>query len=1358
MRCEKSRLYYCLYVIFLSIHVYPGLGEKFVLGYLTGSKRKPGDQSYPRPGITISGAISLAIHDINSHLPLVDNHTLDFVVAETYGDEGESIRQTARLWVDDVSAFIGPQETCVHEARMAASFNLPMISYFCANPGTSDKKLFPTFARTRPPDTQISKSVASVLLRFKWYKVALLYAKSESTGRDFEAVARTIQTTLAMHRIETSFVSKWTSTYHYGFTENPFRNLVERSYRNTRIYVVVGHYFEHLGFMLSMEEKGLLQSGDYFVVGVDVEHYNSLEPQRYFKGLLKDQVDDIAQRSFRSYIGVVSSPYTGSESFSYKVNRYLQLPPFNIPNPIGSYGGLKRVPADAAYLYDAVMIYARALNDCLANKDDPRDGKAIFQYVRNRPYRSAMGYMVYMDQNGDAEGNYTLISRKKYSNHYGLHPIGVFQMPLNSSDIPNLNLFDSVEWIGEGAPLYEPICGFDGEKCKEPPLQWLLALIFVASATFVVLLLAGYRTWIYEQELDSLLWRVDFKDVIVRDFVPSGKFSKLRYSSHVSLNSASDLLEFRYCHLYTQVAIYKGRIVALKRINKKHIEINRRLKKEMKLLRDIRHDNLNQFIGASVDPPNIALLTDYCARGSLKDVLLNGEVHLDHIFVASMVGDIVRGMLFLHESQIHVHGNLKSSNCLVDSRWTVKVADFGLYDIKFGEVVSIKNSEKLCESLLWRAPELIGRSNQLGFRGTQKGDSYSFGIILYEILGRQGPWGSIELTASQIIAKLTDRSGNVRDLKEPFRPSTRSLRDKLKMNREEKSFSIQRNIYECCIQCMESCWAENSDDRPDFKSIRNRLKPMKKGLKNNILDNMLDMMERYTTNLEALVDERTDQLIQEKKKTEDLLYEMLPRAVADELRKGNKVEAESFDAVTVFFSDIVGFTEMSAQSTPLQIVDLLNDLYTLFDSIIELYDVYKVETIGDAYMVASGLPIRNGDFHASEIASMALHLLDAVKKFKIRHIPDESLLMRVGIHSGPVCAGVVGVKMPRYCLFGDTVNTASRMETTSLPMEIHVTESFREIVSRLGGYDIVDRKPLVQVKGKGEMRTYWLRGESSERRSRRMNVTRDRSFKSLMSKFYYQHQYKQHHSSLHHKIIDEKIKLDDKSNESGASEGLPLGTANGSSKSTEIRSSIRVTIESKVHGKSLIPLDRLFPKRSMSERKKDHHHHRRHDPNSRQTQSYHTSPLDSSSPTNNYISCLNDLNVESRLKNEWLFHPHPNFHKHSLLSQSFQFQPIANRTSSNDFHLVDQTLHHSLSHIGFEAMLTTTTGNENSIFINHHHKLGLSVSSDPQCNSQYSEKFLGSLKEIFSSHKKTKNPEISDIQNDISRSESFPFL
>uniref|UniRef100_T1IU05 guanylate cyclase n=1 Tax=Strigamia maritima TaxID=126957 RepID=T1IU05_STRMM len=234
---------------------------------------------------------------------------------------------------------------------------------------------------------------------------------------------------------------------------------------------------------------------------------------------------------------------------------------------------------------------------------------------------------------------------------------------------------------------------------------------------------------------------------------------------------------------------------------------------------------------------------------------------------------------------------------------------------------------------------------------------------------------------------------------------------------------------------------------------------------------MLIIMEKYAYNLEGLVQERTHQLMEEKKKRMHCCIE----CYQNQLKRGEQVVPESFDSVTIYFSDIVGFTSLSAKSTPFQVVDLLNDLYTTFDSIIGNYDVYKVETIGDAYMVVSGLPIRNGDLHAGEIARLSLHLLKAIKNFEIRHRPKELLKLRIGIHSGSCAAGVVGMMMPRYCLFGDTVNTASRMESSGQPLKIHVSHACKTILDKIEGFQVEDRG-LIPIKGKGEMRTYWLVG------------------------------------------------------------------------------------------------------------------------------------------------------------------------------------------------------------------------------------------------------------------------------------------
>ena len=150
-----------------------------------------------------------------------------------------------------------------------------------------------------------------------------------------------------------------------------------------------------------------------------------------------------------------------------------------------------------------------------------------------------------------------------------------------------------------------------------------------------------------------------------------------------------------------------------------------------------------------------------------------------------------------------------------------------------------------------------------------------------------------------------------------------------------------------------------------------------------------------------------------------------------------------------------------------QVAGFLNELYTCFDAVIKYYDVYKVETIGDAYMVVSGLP-HSTEKHAGNIASMALHLLSEAMQFNVgrfrREKTEETLQTRIGMHSGPVAAGVVGQAMPRYCLFGDTVNMASRMETNGESCKIHISSQCNEELNRIGGY-MTEERGMIDIKG-----------------------------------------------------------------------------------------------------------------------------------------------------------------------------------------------------------------------------------------------------------------------------------------------------
>ncbi|CAF3902004.1 unnamed protein product [Rotaria magnacalcarata] len=437
-----------------------------------------------------------------------------------------------------------------------------------------------------------------------------------------------------------------------------------------------------------------------------------------------------------------------------------------------------------------------------------------------------------------------------------------------------------------------------------------------------------------------------------------------------------------------------------------------------------------------------------------NDILKKEEIKLDWNFKWSMLNDLVRGMRYLCNSSIRCHGSLKSRNCIVDSRWVLKVTDYHL-----NETYALQYAPRQVNiiDLLWMAPEhirtaIIKNDVATVMTSTAAGDVYSFGIIMQEVILRGPPFCMLDLTPQEIIAKI----------KKPpplLRPSV--------------SKQVAPPEY---INSMKQCWAEQAETRPSFNDLSQSIKLLNGGKKVNIVDTMFKMLEQYSNNLEDLIRERTNQLEEEKKKTDKLLSQMLPPSVADSLKSGKAVEAVWYECVTIYFSDIVGFTTISALSSPMEVVDLLNDLYTMFDSILEDFDCYKVETIGDAYMVVSGLPIENGKKHASEIAVMALTLLHACGKFKIRHMPGVPLQLRIGLHSGACVAGVVGLRMPRYCLFGDTVNTASRMESTGMAYRIHSSETTAGLLEEIGGFHL-EYRGVTEIKGRGNYKTYWLTGK-----------------------------------------------------------------------------------------------------------------------------------------------------------------------------------------------------------------------------------------------------------------------------------------
>ncbi|RWS14989.1 atrial natriuretic peptide receptor 1-like protein, partial [Dinothrombium tinctorium] len=721
--------------------------------------------------------------------------------------------------------------------------------------------------------------------------------------------------------------------------------------------------------------------------------------------------------------------------------------------------------------HDSVLLYAKALNETIREGGDLKDGFSITRKLWKRSFYGYVSGDIHFNENGDQETDYTLsdfdpatMKMRTVFNFYGHRDESEALVKVGEISWPN----------GRNTPPPDiPECGFIGDKCLETDkslryfITTSLVLLCLVMITVVIMFII-YRKLKLESELASHWWRIRWDEINIiegsdrsfdlRDEPSPNTSSAPRQNYFVSqqqksMNTRENLLTVvEAANVYskwpqeTRKGIFKGMRVAVKPINIRRLSMNRNVLMELKYMKDICHENLIRFIGFCPDEPHLFIITEYAQKGNLRDLLDNEAFNIDWPFRFSLLSDIVEGMSFIHNSAIEFHGRLKSTNCVIDRRLVVKLTDYGLRSLINQ---SINDTHDL-KSLLWIAPEFLRFKNP-HHHGSQKGDVYSFAIVLQEIVTRTAPFETPSnrdgSNPSYNVSAIINR------LKSGAKPYCRP--------------TIPDSEAECppvVRELMIDCWSEDPADRPTFETIKHTLKRATRDLgTGNFLENLLLRMEQYANDLEKLVENKTAAFFEEKRKCEEILYEVLPRYVVEQLKFGHPVRPESFECVTIFFSDVVDFPKLSSNSNPMQIIELLNDIYTVFDGIIVNYDVYKVETVGDAFMVVSGLPINNGDEHVREIARMSLELREEIKKFKIKHMPDETLQLRIGLHSGPCAAGVIGLKMPRYCLFGDTINTASRMETYGEAMKIHISSETKRLLQKFGTFEI-ELRGLIQIK------------------------------------------------------------------------------------------------------------------------------------------------------------------------------------------------------------------------------------------------------------------------------------------------------
>jgi len=309
---------------------------------------------------------------------------------------------------------------------------------------------------------------------------------------------------------------------------------------------------------------------------------------------------------------------------------------------------------------------------------------------------------------------------------------------------------------------------------------------------------------------------------------------------------------------------------------------------------------------------------------------------------------------------------------------------------------------------------------------------YAFGVTLWEVMTRKIPYADLEMPGDDVLDEI-----------------------KLGARRPDCGHGLDKEL----VSCMEDCWAQAPEDRVTFEDLEIKLIPL-------CGQNFFSVMQSRHAHT---------------RRQTSLLEDVFPEHIAQALLAGKKVEPQKHDCVTIYFSDIVSFTDISGQLSAEDVSEMLDRLYTEFDDLADKHGVYKLETIGDAWVGVCNLTRSQHD-HAARIARFSMDAVRAAQETVIH--PDKpemgNVRIRVGFHSGPVVSNVVGTRNPRYCLFGDTMNTASRMESTSEALRIHCSKTAAEMVIKQDNSLKLQRRGHTEIKGKGKMTTYWLLNGGSE--------------------------------------------------------------------------------------------------------------------------------------------------------------------------------------------------------------------------------------------------------------------------------------
>ncbi|CAJ0946898.1 unnamed protein product, partial [Mesorhabditis belari] len=992
-------------------------------------------------------------------------------------DKFSGVENAAYLhYMKNATIYFGPG--CNNEmlviGRLAPRWNVPIVAHMSGDDILSDRTVFPTLGSVALTSaSEMARATLAFLQHNGWDQVGFVRSASQFDRLSVHSLNNLIKRQEIAVNVNTMIEFE----PHTSADEIIASGKLKQLKSNARIIVVeMGMDLHHAtNFMIAAHRAGM-KGDEYVYILPWLAHVNDHYP---WESSTVDKQE--VKAAFENTIVITAHGYD-KKFFDEFTQKYVQ-----------ATGQLSTHYATLAYmtLYDALVLYGMALKDAFEeqkNYDVHQNGSLIWQKMTNRQFVGVTGqvlmnnkairvpsYATYHTANGTLRIVVELEAK-----------LGNDQKCKANPDMCTEHVAHEViqyYWNSHNGmlPKSVPSCGFTGADCDYTTYFILMGV----TLFFLTIIPLSYFLYVKQKErlLYDMTWRIP-RDVVRLVEAKSKSEHSLASKSQSSGSFSGSLGSKQNGLIAAKQATSNGVRVAIKRFQQvRNITYPKHELRTLKELKLIENENLNKFYGIAFNQQNeFIVMWILCSRGSLEDILFNDELKLGRNFQVSFAKDVVKALAFLHASPILYHGLLCLQNCLVDSNWTVKLTNFRteeiisekLYHNEIRPVLGEgedENDRLIDRKYIQQAPEVIREivTRKALPRGGQPQDVYACGMVVYQILYRVEPFherGKSIAKLMEMIAMSNDDDQLIR----PTFPSSMGVKDK-----DADTFNLQ------LLSCIEACWLELPEMRPNIKKVRTIINSnLKSTGKGSLVDQMMKMMEEYTTNLESLVRDRTAMLEEAQKQADRLLNNMLPKSIAEDLKVGKPVLPQLYPCATVLFSDIRGFTRISSTSTPLQIVTFLNDMFSGFDSIISKHDAYKVETIGDAYMIVSGVPKENGNFHAQNIAEIALKMRTFVSNFKLAHRPEELMMVRIGFHSGSVAAGVVGLAAPRYCLFGDTVNMASRMESTGVANKIQISEQAYNLLHCFFPQFVMTERGKIEIKGKGECLTYYLEGKSGK--------------------------------------------------------------------------------------------------------------------------------------------------------------------------------------------------------------------------------------------------------------------------------------